>query len=475
MRYQILTIVILAMLNISQARDIHIDVNEGYDSIPSIHSTLNQISSFDSTALQKAGNIVLNNLSDQGFPFASIRFLKGSSSASADTLKVQIQRGNLWKTGGLLLDSAMDSQRLVVQRLSMLEPSEPFSFNKMDLAIERLERTGYYFFETEPYVARDSLRHILYPVLKIRDAAPGSLAGLVSYQGDQQQNLEGQLNISLYNILGTARDFALNYESSEDFLFTELDYKEPWLGPLDLRIRFKGGLSRERLGYSRDYAEIGLERDLNFRSHFGVYGGTDVISAGADLNEVPVYGQWGRSEYLYSSFNKRVFPTRGGSYFTSVRFLKKEYADTLNTLLPWEIAVENKYSLWISNVLTTKLRMRSFLPHNPAKIHIADFYRTGGSRELKGFRENSFRSHSIINAMISWSFLLDTQSAFQIFSELGWVAQEDRRTKGNLVFSAGPGWEQRRRNWSIGFFLASSSETQQIGDVMVHLLLKNHF
>jgi outer membrane protein insertion porin family len=242
----------------------------------------------------------------------------------------------------------------------------------------------------------------------------------------------GLIDLSLSNLFGTGRKFGVYWKkpdrNSEEF---SIRYQEPWLFgyPLD------AGIGMERIVRDTTYIEWQYEVNSRIRIGENLYGVSRInrklafpdssasreqnlarnsvlnleIGLEYDNRDYPVNPRSGfyyRNTYSYG-FKENFGP----SYLLKAGGINKnERLETIKLSFKW-------FQSLISNqVLGVELNGYKV---TGTKLQLTDYFWFGGSRTLRGYRENQFRGEIIAWANVEYRFLLSRNSRIFIFNDWG--------------------------------------------------------
>ncbi|MDP8229244.1 MAG: POTRA domain-containing protein [Candidatus Electryoneaceae bacterium] len=182
--------------------------------------------------LQHQASILLNDLTDNGYPFAVVTLVPSKvrncdGYVSAD-VTFQVERGPFIR----LRDIDFTGNRMTRKRLLMLESrlmrGSMFRQSDIERAIDRLERLSYirYVGPIKLYNASPGVATVSIPVVERK---VNSLSGILSVDPSNNKPT-GELQVEFGNLLGTGRRlqfgwFGLNPQRHG----IQLGYREPWL------------------------------------------------------------------------------------------------------------------------------------------------------------------------------------------------------------------------------------------------------
>jgi hypothetical protein len=176
-------------------------------------------------------------------------FLAASAAAigvdTAGVLDFEAAAGQRFAWGSVRdLDSTRMGSR-VLSRLSGLKSGEPADPKRMEDARRRILSAGYVEEVAPPRPVREPRTALVDMVTHLRDIPSSTVEAAGAWaQGGVSA---GYVEISLKDIVGTARDMDFGLSQGEAGLLAHGSWKEPWIGPLDLQLRLSGNLALDSL------------------------------------------------------------------------------------------------------------------------------------------------------------------------------------------------------------------------------------
>ena len=172
---------------------------------------------------------------DRGFPGAK---LHGALDASG-VLTLRLERGSAWVWAPPENLDSSGTKPEVFRRLSGIEEGSAVSVSDLDRSERKLARLGYFEKTAPTKLFRDPARNRLIPAYSMRKANMSRAEGLLTYSSEDDV-WEGQVDVSLYNIAGTARDLLL-----EGFTGPLPPYHGQLQGTVDIRDALERGGPRQ--------------------------------------------------------------------------------------------------------------------------------------------------------------------------------------------------------------------------------------
>lgn len=435
----------------------------------------------------------LRRWEERGYPFARIRpeWVWDADSAEANDadprgrepggavpvgLRLYVQKGAGYKFGGFkAFGSATTPSAL--QRLSLLEVGEAFRPSRLQAAIGRLERTGYYLELRQEGLYRDSVRHFLYPRLALMDNPGNRLGGLLGFDSERPDgDLSGYLDVHLINLFGTARDLDFTFAStplttggSEQEVTGA--YREPWLFGSDLSLELRGYLRLQDTVYWEFRREMVFGQPLGFRS-------TATWSIGDQENQDRTADQ--RSRAYFSALGwtwdgrDRVPGTRrGGRFRAEGSGWRRETADTSYFYTRWETSGEAFWPLsrrWLGRMGATGGG------HWPLRngANRGELFELGGAAGLRGYREHEIRTGLFGWGVLEAQFLMAGESRLFAFASPGGARTPETQRGWKPLLGYGAGLSVGTRRFLVEIALASNPE-RSLGEALLHVKALNQF
>ena len=275
--------------------------------------------------------------------------------------------------------------------------------------------------------------------------------GVVGYIPEKTSNksggsFTGLFNLSLKNIFGTGRKFDVHWQKPDDYSEEfNLRYTEPWV--FDYPVSASIGLDRTvrdssfikwntflntRIRVLKNLSAIvGISRKLSYPDSTSSRNNrllrNEVINLELgleyDTRDYPINP---RSGLFYSSSYAYGFKNNyGPSYiFVEDSVSKKEELQTLQLEFGWY------YNLWTNQVVSVELNGKQIKGN---QLQLTDLFWFGGSRSLRGYRENQFWGKVIAWANLEYRFILSRNSRLFVFSDWGFYQGLNNSVQENEV------------------------------------------
>lgn len=357
---------------------------------------------------------------------------------SAGVLTVELRRGSafVW-AGSENLDSS-GTMPEVFRKLAGLTAGDPVRPLDLERAENRLSRLGYFQQTAPAQMFRDPSRNRIVPVFSMRGAAVSEAEALLTYSS-QNNVWEGTVDVSLMNILGTARDLQVIGFTSENSRRLEGFYKEPWILGTEWNLVARGYFDDD--SSTRDaYGEIGITRNIGFDFTIGVFVGVGDNEKTSSL------------EISYVSLDRFNLP-RSGLRMDGSAVWNMARPDSLDKYLRLKASIVKFVPLY-KNWIVRAGGQAGGLFATDAKLDRSDYFALGGMNDFKAmdYRFLRTRAYGFSEFALLWQdgYDLSVEAFYQpglirsIAPEHGWKEEHEY----------GLSFTQYRKNWSINFYYA---------------------
>lgn len=434
---------------------------------------------------QRASAANLNTLSQQirtyllnaGFPFAKVKidFLNRENIPVID-LMIDIDAGSGFKYGGFkfsgsrILPEALD-------RISLLEFGEVLNQDRIQQALARFARTGYFETIFPGALYRDSSRNLIYPSVILSDLKGNRFSGILGYDSEQKNatGLNGYMDIHLINLRGTARDLDFNFESkqtgqSKSDKEAKFAFTEPWILSTPIGVKLNAQVSLEDSVY--DERSYGLEffQDLNFHSRY-------LVSVGQQFNHDFLADTRSSANIaglglLFDSRDHVPFTLNGIKFSTRVNGFHRDLGDSTYFL----IQNLNEFFYWKNLGRFVAYINFSGSGNWPLQSHPnrGEQFALGGANTIRGFREKEFLTNLFLYGNFETQYLLAPRSRASIFVVPAFINRMTDEIDWQRKIGYGIGLESGTKDWAFGISYALNPD-RDIASGFLHVSVTNHF
>lgn len=357
---------------------------------------------------------------------------------SAGVLTVQLDRGIPWVWADPENMDSSGSDIEVFRRQTKIEPGKLVSPLELERSDMKMASLGYYNRTAPVQMFRDPVRNRIIPVYHMQAATVSEAYALLTYSSETDE-WEGNVNVALYNIRGTARDLTLEGYTADDARRLEGSYKEPWIFGTEWNVIARGYFDED--SSERDaYGELGISRDIGFDFTMGVF-----LGIGSNRKTSTF-------ELSYVSLDRFVLP-RSGTRFDGAIVWNMDRPDSLDNYLKASAKFSRYLPLW-GNWITRFSGAAGGIFPTDADLDRFDYFALGGMDSFKGMdvRFMRTRAYGYSEFALLWQdgYDLSIEAFYQpglyraFVPDHGWKREHDY----------GVAFTQYRGNWSVNLYYA---------------------
>ena len=285
---------------------------------------------------------------------------------------------------------------------------------------------------------RDPARNRIVPVYRMRAAAVSEAYALLTYSSETGV-WDGNVDVSLYNIRGSARDLLLEGFTGEDARRLEGSYREPWIFGTAWDVVARGYFDEDS-SMREAYGELGVSRDIGFDFSVAVFFGV------GSRRKTSTF------ELAYVSLDRFVLPRSGGRFKGSLEW-NMDRPDSLENFLRAQAGVSRYFPLYGNWIVRFGGAAGGIFPTG-ATLERLDYFSLGGLDSFKGMdcRFMRSRAYGYSEMALLWQYGYDLSieafyqpGLYRAFSpDRGWKREQDY----------GVAFTQYRGNWSVNLYYA---------------------
>lgn len=385
---------------------------------------LPQIKSFHNPNLAwSAARKSLSLWQDEGYPFASFYFDSIAYSGKSARVNGTIDPGPLILNGPLILHGDTGLRNELLSKWIGFRKDQPFSLALAE-RVPSLTRSMPFAEETGPaeieWFGNQAILH-----LHLKRSAGNSFNGILGLLPGQESTgkmlLTGNIEAGFSNLFNRGIGLDIRWSrfaaSSQTAI---LDARLPALGYSGLGVHANFDLFRQDTLYFRQKALAEIFQSMGglWRFRFGL----QAMSASARQSKSQTFSQ--SSNSLVFGFEMetgplhRLNPERAFFSFLLLPGLKKiQDANSSGNLRQIEFRAQGSFPLWVPvNRFIVKGGMDLGHVSSP-KLTIADQFRLGGLRSIRGFNENFFFTSSHALVSVQPQIVLDSKFIFSAFCD----------------------------------------------------------
>lgn len=398
---------------------------------------------FNPARLERDIDRILTRYEQYGYPYCSVRISRLHPEENRLTVQLTVREGPLIRVDGFRVEGNRVTRPEVITREFRLNPGDPFDQRRLEYGRARLLRSGLFIAVAPPDLDVNSNGDGATIVVKVQEDRFSSFDGLVGYVPVRGSGgfVTGAFNLSMNNLGGAGRRteaawIRLDPLSSD----IRLSYEEPWIFGLPVTVGADFGHLTQDSTFTA--TQLGLSLKLPLTTTVDGYGRLgwrrtipDSLSALALAPSREINARIG----LAIDSRDQVLNPRRGTRFD----LSAEYGLRFNERRP-AFSPERERT----RTSTVRLDLEQFIPTVRRQaamigIHLVDIQtgeqalpvsqqvRFGGTRTLRGYRENEFQGARIAWSNLEYRMLLSSRSRFFIFLDTGYF-ESPRRTGTGL-------------------------------------------
>jgi outer membrane protein insertion porin family len=411
---------------------------------------------YASAILEKDFDDLLQYAAEEGFPFAEIEVSEvkikdsGDEHLTAD-VNIHIIEGQKVFINNIFIEGNTYTKDEVILRELGITKGMEYKKSRIDRIPQRLNRMQIFKNVKDPVLLYEKQDSVAIQI-GVEEGNATTFDGVVGYIPDPNSSngsngyFTGLVDLTFGNLFGSARKFYVHWKkpdvNSEEF---ELYYTEPWVlnYPVDLSLGFErlvrdtsfvqwnskinakvrlfenlsflGGLSRKTA-----YPDSTASRDLRLLSN-------EIINLEAgieyDTRDYPVNPRSGI--YYQSSYTYGFKNNLGPAYvIREDSVAKKEEVQSISLKFAFY------YNLWSNQVFSMELTGKQI---KGDRLQLTDYFWFGGSRSLRGYRENQFRGDIVSWVNLEYRFILNRNSRVFLFSDWGFYQDSGIKPKRNEI------------------------------------------
>lgn len=420
---------------------------------------------FNKYEIETGINNLLSELENTGFPFAAVKiqsvyFYDDSlDEAHYADLYITLTEGMKSKIDKIEVSGNSSTKDYVIIRELRMESGEEYSQEKVNDFPKRLNKLRFFEPVQPPQFYVDSGNNGVL-LITVKEKNTNSFDGIIGYVPPADDNesgyVTGLVNVILRNIFGTGRAAAVRWQKlTRESQELEIKYLEPWL------FGFPFNVNAELFQRIQDttYVQRRILGALEFLA-------TEDISASAFISTeevipservVPVFTVY-NSSTLTTGLSLKIdlrddplAPTGGILFETGYSFSRKKIngpAQYITPSLETNLNLQRVtagfsafYELFLRNVVAISVNGKEL---SGPFFEQSDLWRFGGTRTVRGYREEQFLASRIAWSNVEYRLMLTQRSYAFTFLDAGYYlieADEERGISRNedVIFGYGVG------------------------------------
>jgi outer membrane protein insertion porin family len=443
---------------------------------------------------------LLTDFENRGFPFAAVKIQSVhlyDNSVSGDhyaDIYLALEEGRKSRIDKIEVSGNTSTKDYVITRELRIDTGEEYSQQKIENLPRRLNKLRYFDPVPVPQFYVDSQNNGVL-LVNVKERNTNNFDGIIGYVPAAKDNesgyVTGLVNVTLRNMFGTGRAAAIRWQKlTRESQELELKYLEPWL------FSYPFNLNAELFQRIQDttYVQRRLGGALEFLA-------TEDISASAFISTeeiiptertIPVFTVYNSSSLttglgLRIDFrNDPIASTSGFLFETSYSLSNKKINGPAEYITP-ETETDIKlqritigfgafYEIFSRNVIAVSVNGKEL---TGPFFEQSDLWRFGGTRTVRGYREEQFLASRIAWANLEYRLMLTQRSYAFLFFDAGYYfldADPDREIAQNedYIFGYGMGITVETAIGLLGVSFALA-QGDSFSDGKIHFGIINEF
>lgn len=406
---------------------------------------------FNRGEIESSISSLLTDFENKGFPFAAVKiqsvyfFDDSVSNEHFSDLHLKFDEGRKSRIDKIEVNGNTSTKDYVIVRELRIEEGEEYSQKKIENLPRRLNKLRYFDPVSIPQFYIDSQNKGVL-LINVKERNTNSFDGIIGYVPPAKESesgyVTGLVNVILRNIFGTGRAASIRWQkltrSNQEL---ELKYLEPWL------FGYPFNLNADLFQRIQDttYVQRRLGGALEFLA-------TEDISASAFVSTeeiiptertIPVFTVYNSSS-LTTGLGLKIdlrddplAPTGGFLFETVYSFSRKKINGPAEYITPGLETDPNLqritvgfgafYEIFVRNVIAVSVNGKEL---TGPFFEQSDLWRFGGTRTVRGYREEQFLASRIAWSNLEYRLMLTQRSYAFLFFDAGYYFLDADPEKG---------------------------------------------
>ena len=417
------------------------------------------------TRLNNILQTVQKQLLSQGYIFSQLQVFLDTISPFAINLNIIVNPQAGYKFGALKPHTSYSS---LLQKYSLLKIGKNFNPFKLTQAIQRINQSPYFSWANPPQIARDSLRHIIYPVWHLK-LIPNNLVEFnLRYHTDNKSGLQGLIKLQLLNVLNTFRDLHFSLFKQKTQTEFTLFYKEPWVFTTPFTVDFYIRLFQEINNYQTLQLKIkGIQENFSF--NYGIlfeYNTNQQFT----LQNSNIQSQSSLTGLYSRFFNFQKSKQKSYDITTELSVGQQNQNNVQTVITSYYLDIQ----YWIPLHLFSLYHRWSSKGKFPANhFNTTDLFQLGGASNIRGYQSFEILAHWYWynNLEFQWNFY-NTNKLFVFWDPA--ITKQPTTTKTSFYQGYGIGFILQPNNtrFAINYSL---NPTRPLHEGVINIIVENRF
>lgn len=350
-------------------------------------------------------------------------------------LKISVKEESSVMISNVRIKGNSDTKDDVIQRELKIEKGKPVTREDLNNMKFRLERLNIFETVEQPVIYTLTNKNESGLLIKVKEGNTNTFDGIIGYvppANDKESGyFTGLVNLSFRNLFGTARRLDARWQQeTKSIQELEFKYGEPYFFGLPLNLS-AGFLQRlQDTSYTRRKFDAKGDILLTDKFTFGFTAGIDrVIPPDDSLAMFTVADSrilYAGTEIRYDSRDNVFIPNSGFLYRALFTYGDKKIYNRSGSLNSADQSFSmQRYSMDI-DVFFSFFRRQSLLVRffagqiDSDKLEDADFYKVGGIKNIRGYREEQFRASRFTYGTVELRYAFSRKSFASVFADPGY-------------------------------------------------------
>lgn len=403
---------------------------------------------------------LIKTKNNHGYPFASIKKIQYQSSGiKNDTLYINlhvfIEKGNKVTLSDIIFDGLQHTHKNFLLREIKFHKNEIFDSEKIKSYISKLKKIDYLTVRDSIALIKKQNQYFLYIPIKEKNLINFDfILGYAPKIENKNSQLSGKILLNFKNLFGSGRKLFIEWEkpgSQSEKL--NISYRESYVFglPVHVILSYQNEFRDSLFSSNQKRIEIQFPGD-NHKFSMSYESNRSTLDSSLFIqNQIGnINSEYILLQYQFSNFDIPQNPRRGiylslQSGFGTVESRDTSSSSKKNTVKFLGI-LEGIYPVFsiypFLRLQYNKINMNTTIP-------VSEQFFIGGSKNLRGYREDAFLTNEyfLINSEIR--FIIDKMARFHFFKDWAWMSNQ----QGHRIYKTGYG---------IGFLIPSKIGLLQI-------------
>lgn len=387
---------------------------------------------FSASIFERDMDRLLTRYEENAYPYCAIELTRIRGQEGELFIDLTINEGPFIRVDGFRVEGNTQTKSHVITRELRLSPGDPFDQRHLKQGHERLLRLRLFDSVSEPSLELNSAGDGGVIVIRVAEGRSSAIDGLLGYTpgiNGQSGFVTGAFSLALQNIAGTGRRALVSW-LRRDPLTSDIrvQYEEPWIFNTPITVGMDLGQVNQDSSYTatdigsqikmplserfEGHLRIGWRRVIPDTLSVGLLPRSREVSAqlglSTDTRDQPGNPRSGLFALFDVTYGLRWNETT--AFFTPER--SRVQTSQVNVGLEQYVPIGRQH---VAAVAVRGVDIRS----GEQVLPLSQQFRFGGTKTLRGYRENEFRGSRVAWSNLEYRILLSSRSRFFLFFDTG--------------------------------------------------------